>query len=898
MTTTANFLKFLGIPSLVLLFSVGSLTAGPQGEEGSAVPQIARDYVVRMQEMVKRADDAALRAAQLMGEGDFEQAVEQYRAAIDLLPEAQVTALRRRTYIKQYARAATSLARSYADAARYNDAMTLIEDVLRPTIAPDSLEAKTLLAQLNDPEYYSAALTPAHLDRVKKVKQALKTGNGYRAYGDFDRAEREYHKVLNIDRYNSAARRSLEKIERDRMNYYDVARDHTRSHFLRRVDEEWEMPVPTLVDPPKIGDGPGSTIIDIQTNEQKLREIIIPNLEFSDTPLSEALAFLQQKSRDLDFKTTDPGKKGVNIILNTSGIGGAVPAPAAPVGGDDGFGFEGGGGGLPAAGLGGGVGDTPISLQLSQVPLGVALRYTTDLAQLKYKVESHAVVVVPVSTPDSEMFTNTYTVPPSFLSGGQADGGVGGGGGLDPFATPADDGGGSALKRLTAREVLEQNAGVTFDQGATAIFQPATSTLIVKNTPDNLELVEIYIEAIRGQVSKQIFITSKFIEISEQVGEELGFDWMLGAFNFGDTPRVFGSGGTTGNLPGTGNAADFTFINPAFGSPVGINPVTSALRSGTRAIDTNSIDALIAEANGGITNTNNSAPAVFGIAGVFTDPQFQMVIRALNQKKGTDLLSAPSVLARPGERAKIEVIREFIYPTEYDEPQIPNSTGIGGGLQGQGVAQNAQVGGSFPVTPANPAAFETRNVGVTLEVEPILGADDYTIDLQLAPEVVEFDGFINYGSPITTPGINGLGQIQNIVITENRIEMPIFNTRRVSTSVTIWDGQTVALGGLIREDIQDVEDKIPFIGDLPVLGRLFRSNVELHLKRNLTIFVNAKLVDPAGQRLNNPLEDEDPNYIDPDRPRIARPPVSQFPPFGGGGAGNVGTAGAFPQFQK
>ena len=86
--------------------------------------------------------------------------------------------------------------------------------------------------------------------------------------------------------------------------------------------------------------------------------------------------------------------------------------------------------------------------------------------------------------------------------------------------------------------------------------------------------------------------------------------------------------------------------------------------------------------------------------------------------------------------------------------------------------------------------------------------------------------------------------------------MPVFNTRKVTTQVTIWDGQTVALGGLIREDVQDVEDKIPVIGDLPVVGRLFRSSAELHLKRNLTIFVKAQLMDPAGVPIHGRIKDE------------------------------------------
>ncbi len=65
--------------------------------------------------------------------------------------------------------------------------------------------------------------------------------------------------------------------------------------------------------------------------------------------------------------------------------------------------------------------------------------------------------------------------------------------------------------------------------------------------------------------------------------------------------------------------------------------------------------------------------------------------------------------------------------------------------------------------------------------------------------------------------------------------------------MSVFDGQTVVLGGLIREDVQKIEDKVPLLGDIPLLGRLFRSSVDQHLKRNLVIFVSARLINPAGE---------------------------------------------------
>ena len=86
----------------------------------------------------------------------------------------------------------------------------------------------------------------------------------------------------------------------------------------------------------------------------------------------------------------------------------------------------------------------------------------------------------------------------------------------------------------------------------------------------------------------------------------------------------------------------------------------------------------------------------------------------------------------------------------------------------------------------------------------------------------------------------------NVVTTFNDIKQPLFSTRDVVTSVEIWDGQTVVLGGLISENLQKIDDKVPFLGDIPLVGRLFRTKTTVRNKRNLLIFVTARLIDPAG----------------------------------------------------
>jgi len=814
------------------------------------VPNAARKAIARRQEMVAKADEAALRGQRLFADEDYEGAVSEFRKALDLLPAAPVVEERRREYTALFADASVALAAQYAEEGRYSEAISLVEAVLEPGVDPENPKARQLLADLNDPEVYSPAITPEHIERVKRVELALKTAEGHIRIGDYDGAERKYHEVLNYDPYNSAARRGLEEVERHRRIYYDTAYDHTRGKFLNEIAKQWESTVPrfSLEGEELVTDLPTTTGTGVDYINEKLKRIIIPEIEFEDTPLSVAIDYLRQKSRELDDLEPDPTRKGINIIIRKSGTTGGGGAGLG--GGDDDLGFD-----DPLAGddtFGGAGGEPTVSLKLSNVPLVEALRYTTEIAGMTYKVEPNAVLVVPVGQVSNDLYTQVFRVPPSFLVSG-GDGGGDGGAVDDPFADLGDTGGGGGglTPRKSAKEILE-GVGVSFPQGSSAIYNPTTSQLIVRNTQSNLDLVEAYVDSLKVDVQKQIYITTKFVEIAQDNDDTFGFDWTLGTLGLND--RILLGGGTLGSNPTP--AGDFPFNGNFVGDTLAghaTTPVTSALRSGAQAISGNSVDAAINAATiANIAADQSLAPGVLSMAGVLTNPQFQVVLRAISQHKAADLLSAPSVVARSGQLAKIEVIREFIYPTEYDPPEIPDTSASGDiFVSGSDVV----VSTGSPVTPANPAAFETRNLGVTLEVDPVIGADGFTIDLNLNPEVVEFDGFINYGSPIQDPGTG-------VVLTENAINMPVFSTRRVATSLTIWDGQTVAVGGLIREDVQHVQDKVPVIGDVPFLGQLFRTESEVRMKRNLTVFVTARLIDPAGVPINEdvsgPIETIDP----------------------------------------
>jgi general secretion pathway protein D len=87
------------------------------------------------------------------------------------------------------------------------------------------------------------------------------------------------------------------------------------------------------------------------------------------------------------------------------------------------------------------------------------------------------------------------------------------------------------------------------------------------------------------------------------------------------------------------------------------------------------------------------------------------------------------------------------------------------------------------------------------------------------------------------------------VITQNSILQPIFKTSKTSTSVRVWDGSTIMLGGLKRQDTNIVDDKVPIIGDLPFVGRLFRSNTKQIETKHIVMFVTVDVIDPSGQKI-------------------------------------------------
>ena len=411
---------------------------------------------------------------------------------------------------------------------RYQDATTTVKVVLEDRYAPNYGPALALESKLKDPTRFNSALTPGFIANIEEVKQLLLEADGFYASGRFDLAFKRYEQVLNIDKYNIAARRGMERVNGARA---EICRTPLTTRPAAICCVRWT----------KVGNCPfvvskwahprSSSSLKIDTRgtsliNRKLDEIVIPRIDFRDATIREALDFIKQRAVALDTTDQDPSRRGINIVLKAP--------PDSPEA------------------------NARITLSLNDIPLRAAIDYVAKAANLKLKIEPYAVAVVPQSEPTDILITKEYKVPARFhhllaVRPGRHLPGPGNQN-VAPGSQPA------IQARSGAREYLEAQ-GVTFPQGASANFIASTSKLIVKNTQANLDLIDTLVETQLTAPPSQVEIESKFLEVTQTNLKEMGFDWLVGQFALPFGSGVYGSGGTQG-LGQSISANSFPFSNP------------------------------------------------------------------------------------------------------------------------------------------------------------------------------------------------------------------------------------------------------------------------------------------------------------------------------------------------
>lgn len=460
-----------------------------------------------------------------------------------------------------------------------------------------------------------------------------------------------------------------------------------------------------------------------------------------------------------------------------------------------------------------------VTVTLRDLTLDRVLHYLAERVGYEVQFDRDAAILRPSLTPGISLSTEFFPVSRSTIIRLTGMGDPPTDTYVDPLApptTPQAEAVSLAEAEAALRGFLER-AGVPFDPVPGATLALADGQLIVTQTPVHLDKVRAILH--RYQRTRQVEIEARFLEVQEGELEELGVDWMItnanearrndvvlsGQSGNRSLARAFGGDAVTGELIITG-------------LPEGVGE-GGTLRQSVRPPGVT-----------GALDLGAGALPLAQISGLIGDFDVDAIIRALARRTGNDLMSAPKITVLSGKRAEIVVAQEMIYPRSYGD--IDASVGRGSALEAGGSAAVA-------VTAGTPRDFVTRNVGVEMSVTPTV-EEDNSVSLLLEPRVTEFEGFMEYGGP--SVAISG----DTTVTVPSGFYQPIFSVRRLRTEVTIWDGATVIMGGLTREQAVTVNDKVPVLGDIPLLGRLFRSEGQSTQKKNLLIFVTARLVSPGG----------------------------------------------------
>ena len=775
------------------------------------------DALRKQQLQVIAAFDLIDEAYDLMDDGNWDEAAKKLSFAQEKLPEE--------SYSPVADEARSELNRAKAAMAKSRAKIAMSE---RDTAAAKSFAAEYAAAEeskdagnafVEEVEEFTANpynnsisdISPDYATRQNKIENLLEKGRRQYLYGDYQGARATFRQIETLDADNIQAkayqRLISEKLaDRGRLTYLA-----TREAMMDEVSKAWQRPqvyTGTTVDR---GGARADSVID-----KKLAEIIIPNVSFPAPGVTLAQAINTLSILSVEYDKSNDAKKGVNIVLFGDNASEAKP----------------------------------VVLTLRDLSLGQILDWVTQQAGFQYDIEKDTIVVrKAMDNSVASMDTLDFPLPTSTVmrmigfkaavgESGDSDNPFGGGGGA---AAGAGDGKEEAIKNFLVK------AGVEFGPGATVAFDG--SKLWVTNTRRNLDKVRNIL--LRYSETKQVEIEAKFMEVNQGVLKELGFNWNVSRKNSdGSYSTLFSTVGrnTTGLISTYNNR---TLADSITSASAGSTPITILKPAGEVTADVPNpytVEPVVPILPSTINMASGAAQAANTVLGVINGYDVSLIVNALEQRQGSDLLCAPKVTVISGSTASITVSQRMRYPESWGDVQ----SNVGSSSVSVGGEQSSSAG--VTITPGTPQDFTSVDVGVSMEVTPNVEEDD-SINLVLNPNVTEFEGFMEYG------GVAVAISSGTTVTVPSGFIQPVFSVREVKTTVTVFDGATVVMGGLTREEVRTINDSVPILSDIPWIGRLFRSKGESRQKRNLLIFVTANRISPGGSVGREQFQDMRPGSV-------------------------------------
>ena len=787
--------------TFILLFCLSTMVpTGISFGAGGLEEQIEIETAKREQRF-KPLRDTYAKCKILISEGESKSACDQLSRAFDSLDDS----LRATDFANEVKQTLATLEASLAVAAAGQNQWL---EARKRSLAclkydPDNMDGLAQLKKCDEVlrrgvvagEEVNPALTKQFFDRLSEVRSGLEEAQAFRETGQLLKAEERYEDVLQADPFNQVATEGIKKIYEERALVAEKSRDLSNLERKREVREAWNNIYPTKNS--QVGgieiSGP-LTASPSFALEKKMQKTVIPQVDFSEADLETLRRALISLSRTYD---PEPGKSGVNFIVSADVVNAQ-----------------------------------PVTLRLKNATLAEVVRYISQIAGVKVRNTDIGVAFSPLVETSPDLIPRDFRVSPSF------------------FRTTTDTGAATTAPKYGSADSLEAGSGgarneqqklaelgVVFPIGAYAVYNRSTSTLKVLNNAEMLDLIGQLISASEEE-TLLIQVGVRLIEINQADLDSITMN------------NNFGTAALGVALPAalTTNGTGVTPLTAAGG--VGVNGQLNQ-NQGTGLLARNNLSAFLAP--GALASTNSNANYdlnTMTLGGFLNTMQFSSLITAISQKNSANVLANPSLVLKRGQQGKLSSIQEFKYVKEYSDPQSSVASIVFGA--GATFPGPETVLGSYPSQ-----ISDVVPIGVELGVKPdVVGSDRVLLELQ--PTFQDFEGNINYGADIysvyasRSAGINGAPNATNpVLILTNNVFQPVFVKREVKLApIEVSDGYTLLLGGLLREDIQNVDEKIPLLGDIPIFGRMFQGKTEQAVKKNTLIFVTPRILDVSGQPLN------------------------------------------------